>query len=85
MGVSRTYTKSAARDAGAMDTDPSPVRLWESEGHSEGYRTAHEPPSEPEMSAPIALNRLEPLGVPMDKRMGWFPVVVTGIKAPPLT
>ena len=27
----------------------------------------------------------EPLGVPMDKRMGWFPVVVTGIKAPPLT
>ena len=37
-----------------MDTDPSPVRLWESEGHSEGYRTAHEPPSEPEMSAPIA-------------------------------
>ena len=46
--------KSAARDAGAMDTDPSPVRLWESEGHSEGYRTAYEPPSEPEMSAPIA-------------------------------
>ena len=27
----------------------------------------------------------EPLGVPMDKRLGWFPVVVTGIKAPPLT
>ena len=46
--------KSAARDAGAMDTDPSPVRLWESEGHSEGYRTAYEPPSESEMSAPIA-------------------------------
>ena len=46
--------KSAARDAGAMDTDPSPVRLWESEGHSEGYRTAHEPPSESEMSALIA-------------------------------
>ena len=42
------------RGAGAMDTDPSPVRLWESEGHSEGYRTAYEPPSEPEMSAPIA-------------------------------
>ena len=37
-----------------MDTDPSPVRLWESEGQSEGYRTAYEPPSEPEMSAPIA-------------------------------
>ena len=50
----RGSPKSAARDAGAMDTDPSPVRLWESEGHSEGYRTAHEPPSEPQMSAPIA-------------------------------
>ena len=25
--------KPAAGDAGAMDTDPSPVRLWESEGH----------------------------------------------------
>ena len=50
----RGSPKSAARDAGAMDTDPSPVRLWESEGHSKGYRTAHEPPSEPEMSAPIA-------------------------------
>ena len=50
----RGSPKSAARDAGAMDTDPGPVRLWESEGHSEGYRTAHEPPSEPEMSAPIA-------------------------------
>ena len=50
----RGSPKSAARDAGAMDTDPSPVRLWESEGHSEGYRTAYEPPSEPEMSAPVA-------------------------------
>ena len=50
----RGSPKSAARDAGAMDTDPSPVRLWESEGHSEGYRTAYEPRSEPEMSAPIA-------------------------------
>ena len=47
--------KSAAEDAGAMDTDPSPVRLWESEGHSEGYRTAYEQPLEPEeMPAPIA-------------------------------
>ena len=44
----RGSPKSAARDAGAMDTDTSPVRLWESEGHSEGYRTAHEPPSESE-------------------------------------
>ena len=51
----RGSPKSAARDAGAMDTDPSPVRLWESEGHSEGYRTAYEPPSESEeMSAPTA-------------------------------
>ena len=44
----RGSPKSAARDAGAMDTHPSPVRLWESEGHSEGYRTAYEPPSESE-------------------------------------
>ena len=47
----RGSPKSAARDAGAMDTDPSPVRLWESEGHSEGYRTAYEPPSESEGTA----------------------------------
>ena len=40
--------KPAAGDAGAMDTDPSPVRLWDSEGHSEGYRTAYEQPSESE-------------------------------------
>ena len=50
----RGSPKSAARDAGAMDTEPSPVRLWESEGHSEGYRTAYEPPSESETPAPIA-------------------------------
>ena len=50
----RGSPKSAARDAGAMDTDPSLVRLWESEGHSEGYRTAYEPPSESETPAPIA-------------------------------
>ena len=47
----RGSPKSAARDAGAMDTDPSPIRLWESEGHSEGYRTAYEPPSESEDTA----------------------------------
>ena len=47
----RGSPKSAARDAGAMDTDPSPVRLWESEGHFEGYRTAYEPPSESEEMA----------------------------------
>ena len=49
----RGSPKSAARDAGAMDTDPSPVRLWESEGHPDGYRTCF--PSESEkMSAPTA-------------------------------
>ena len=50
----RGSPKSATRDAGAMDTDPSPVRLWESEGHSEGYRTAYEPPSESEETARTA-------------------------------
>ena len=44
----RGSPKSAGRDPGAMDTDPSPVRLWDSEGHSEGYRTAFEQPSESE-------------------------------------
>ena len=47
----RGSPKPAAGDAGAMDTDPSPVRLWsaaDSEGHSEGYRTAYEQPSESE-------------------------------------
>ena len=34
-----------------MDTDPSPVRLWDSEGHSEGYRTAYEQPSESKETA----------------------------------
>ena len=56
----RGSPKSAARDAGAMDTDPSPVRLWESEGHSEGYRTAYEPPSESETPAPIARSHTAP-------------------------
>ena len=51
----RGSAKSAAGDAGAMDTDPSPVRLWDSKGHSEGYRTAYEQPSESEETpAPIA-------------------------------
>ena len=44
----RGSPKPAAGDAGAMDTDPSPVRLWDSEGHPEGYRTAYEQPSESE-------------------------------------
>ena len=49
----RGSPKPAAGDAGAMDTDPSPVRLWESEGHSDGYQTCF--PSESEgMSAPTA-------------------------------
>ena len=47
----RRSPKPAAGDAGAMDTDPSPVRLWDSEGHSEGYRTAYEQPSESEETA----------------------------------
>ena len=47
----RGSSKPAARDAGAMDTDPSPVRLWDSEGHSEGYRTAFEQPWESEETA----------------------------------
>ena len=46
----RGSPKPAAGDAGAMDTDPSPLRLWDSE-HSEGYRTAYEPPSESEETA----------------------------------
>ena len=36
----RGSPKPAAGDAGALDTDPSPVRLSDSE-HSEGYRTAY--------------------------------------------
>ena len=46
----RGSPKPAAGDAGAMDTDPSPVRLSDSE-HSEGYRTAYEPTSESEETA----------------------------------
>ena len=50
----RGSPKPAAGDAGAIDTDPSPVRLWSaaySEGHSEGYRIAYEHPSESEKMA----------------------------------
>ena len=47
----RGSPKPAAGDAGAMDTDPSPVRLSDSEGHSEGYQTAYEQPSESEETA----------------------------------
>ena len=52
-GRARRYRKRGsprpAAEARAMETDPSPVRLWsaaDSEGHSEGYRTAY--PSESE-------------------------------------
>ena len=47
----RGSPKPAAGDAGAMDTDPRPVRLWDSKGHSEGYRTAYEQPSESDETA----------------------------------
>ena len=49
----RGSPKRAAGDAGAMDTDPSPVRLWESEGHSDGYRTCF-PSESGEIPAPTA-------------------------------
>ena len=52
----RRYRKRGSRkpaaEARAMETDPSPVRLWsaaDSEKHSEGYRTAY--PSESEEMA----------------------------------
>ena len=52
-GRARRYQKRGspkpAAEARAMETDPSPVRLWSAadfEGHSEGYRTAY--PSESE-------------------------------------
>ena len=47
----RGSPKPAAGDAGAMETDPSPVRLWDSEGHFEGYGTAYEQPLESEETA----------------------------------
>ena len=57
-GRARHYRKRGspkpAAEAGAMETDPSPVRLWsaaDSEGHSEGYRTAYPSESE-EMAGP---------------------------------
>ena len=57
-GRARPYRKRGspkpAADARAMETDPSPVRLWsaaDSEGHSEGYWTAYEQPWESEETA----------------------------------
>ena len=57
-GRARRYRKRGSprptAEARAMETDPSPVRLWsaaDSEGHTEGYRTAYPSESE-EMSRP---------------------------------
>ena len=57
-GRARRYRKGGspkpAAEARAMETDPSPVRLWsaaDSQGHSEGYRTAYPSESE-EMAIP---------------------------------
>ena len=57
-GRARRYRKRGsskpAAEARAMETDPSPVRLWsaaDSERHSKGYRTAYEHPSESEEMA----------------------------------
>ena len=57
-GRARRYRKRGspkpAAEARAMETDPSPVRLWsaaDSEGHSDGYRTAFPSKSE-EMAIP---------------------------------
>ena len=47
-------SQKPAAEARAMETDPSPVRLWsagDSEGHSDGYRTAFPSESE-EMAIP---------------------------------
>ena len=59
-GRARRYRKRGspkpAAEARAMETDPSPVRLWsaaDSEWHSEGYRTAYPSESE-EMAKPPA-------------------------------
>ena len=57
-GRARRYRKRGspkpAAEARVMETDASPVRLWsaaDSEGHSEGYRTVYEHPSESEEMA----------------------------------
>ena len=51
-----------AAEARAMETDPSPVRLWsaaDSEGHCEGYRTAYPSESE-EMARPPTRTKTAP-------------------------
>ena len=65
-GRARRYRKRGspkpAGEAKAMETDPSPVRLWsaaDSEGHSDGYRTAF--PSElEEMARPPTMAHTAP-------------------------
>ena len=65
-GRARRYRKRGspkpATEARAMETDPSPVRLWsaaDSEGHSEGYRTAYPSESE-EMARPPTRAHTDP-------------------------
>ena len=64
-GRARRYRKRGspkpAAEARAMETDPRPVRLWsaaDSEGHSDGYRTAF--PSESEEMARRPQGRTRP-------------------------
>ena len=65
-GRARRYRKhrspKPAAEARAMEMDPSPVRLWsaaDSEGHSDGYRTAFPPESE-EMVRPPTRAHMAP-------------------------
>ena len=62
-GRARRYRKRGfpkpAAEARTMETDPSPVRLWsaaDSEGHSEGYRTAYPSESEEMARPPTSAN-----------------------------
>ena len=62
-GRARRYWKRGspqpAAEARAMETDPSPVRLWsaaDSEGHSEGYPTAYPSESEDMARPPTRAN-----------------------------
>ena len=45
------HPRPRQRTPGLWIRGPSPVRLWDSEGHSDGYRTAYEQPSESEETA----------------------------------
>ena len=66
-GRARRYRKRGspkpAAETKALETDPSPVRLWsaaDSEGHSEGYRTAYEQPLESEEIARPPTSAIRP-------------------------